>query len=166
MNFKHWLSLIGLSLFSFVIVLGVQFGARLYLQSQLTKINYKIGEIKSQVDKNENADLKKKIKAVNDLTSDYNNLVNSSPKWSKLLKVFSVIPPEGVRITNFAVDLNKKQVTINGISPTRDLVIKLYENIKADKEHFYNVNYPLENVAKATNISFHYSFNFKDGIIN
>jgi Tfp pilus assembly protein PilN len=164
--YRHWLSLIWVSVFSFVLVLLAQFGSKIYLQSRLSQINEEITVIKQQVNKNDNAELKKQIKVLNDWITDYNTLDSNSPKWSKLLKTFSAIPPEGVKITSFSVDLPSKKVTITGISPTRELVIQLYNNILADSEHFYNVDYSLENVVKAKNVSFHYSFNFKDQVIH
>jgi hypothetical protein len=49
-------------------------------------------------------------------------------------------------------------VSITGFSPTRELVIQLYNNILQDNKDFYNVNYPFENLGKPTNVNFHFNF--------
>ena len=75
------------------------------------------------------------------------------------------MPPQGVKINSFNIDPVGKSVTINGISPTRDLVIELYNNILNDSNDFYNINYPLENVVLPVNVDFHFTFFIQDKLL-
>lgn len=152
-----WL-VIGLSLASFAVVFIAQFMAKFYLELQSQLVKAQIAQLQIQVNKQENATVKAKVKAVNDLISDYKNLADSSPKWSKVIKAFAPLPPSGVLVSNLVVDATQKSVTITGFSPTRQLVIQLYNNILDDPADFYKVNYPLENIAEPTNINFHFTF--------
>lgn len=162
--FRGLLMIFILSLVSFAAVFISQLGAKFYLQAKGAAINAEITQLKSQVDKQENAGLKKKIQNINDIIADFNNL-SVSPKWSRVLKAFAPLPPSEVKINSFTIEPAKKSISITGNSPTRELVIELYNAILNDKENFYNIDYPLENVAKGTNVNFHFTFYIQDKLL-
>ncbi len=153
------------SLGSFALVFLIQFGAKIYLESRLNSIENKIEELKQQVNKEENAQIKAQITSINQKITDYKNLADSSPKWSNVLKAFSVLPPEGVTITSFNVNPATKSVTIRGEASTRELAIELYDVINADTDNFYNINYPLENLVEPTEVNFYYTFFIRDKLL-
>ncbi len=154
-----------ISLASFAVVFILQFMAKAYLQGRLSSVEREIEQLKQQVNKQDNAQIKAEIVNINNKILDSKNLAESSPKWSKVLKAFAVLPPDGVRINSFNVDPAEKVVTIRGFAPTRELAIELYDIIKADSENFYNVNYPLENLVKATDVSFYYKFYIRESLL-
>ena len=156
---------LALSLLSFGLVFIVQLGTRIYLQAKQSSIKAEIVGLQKLVNKKENADLKKKIQDLNSIIADYNALGASSPKWSKVIKAFAVLPPQEIKINSFSVEASKKMVTITGYSSTREAVIQLYNNILQDEENFYNIDYPLENVAKPKNVVFHFSFFAQDKLL-
>ena len=80
---------ITMSIFSFALVFLAQLGTKFYLQIEASVFVSEISELQGQVSKRENAELKTKIKTVNDTVSDFNNLVNASPKWSRVMAAFS-----------------------------------------------------------------------------
>jgi hypothetical protein len=91
--------------------------------------------------------------------------LSANPKWSKVLESFAALPPEDVGITSMILDLKNKSVNISGFAPRREEVIEFYNNILADTENFYGVDYPLENVAKPTDNIFHFTFYIKDELL-
>lgn len=153
---------ISLSLASFVLVFLVQFGTKFYLQIEAGVIKGRVAQLRTQVNKQQNADIKARIQTLNNLASDYKNLADNSPKWSKVIKAFAPLPPAGIRVSSFTIDTQKKTVNITGLAPTRELVILLYNNILKDTANFSNIDYPLENVAQPTNINFHFTFKIND----
>jgi hypothetical protein len=157
---------ITMSIFSFALVFLAQLGTKFYLQMEANVFASEISELQGQVSKRENADLKTKIKAVNDIVADFNNLSSSSPKWSKVVAAFAPLPPPGTRISSMVIDSNKKAIAITGYANTREDVIQLYNNILNDSADFYNVDYPLENVLKPTNINFHFNFSIQDKLLH
>jgi len=159
------LTLVIFSFFSFALVFLAQFGTKFYLQIQAGEIKAEIKDLQTQVGKQENSDVKAQVKAANDLISDYQKLVNASPKWSKLVKLFVPLPPQGLKINSFSVNPSSRTIQITGISPTRELVIALYNNILQEKTDFYGIDYPLENIVQETNINFHFTFFYKSNII-
>lgn len=156
---------VSLSLASFILVFLVQYATKFYLQFENDAIKQQVTELQSQVNKQQNTEIKAKIGAVNNLVSDYLNLANGSPYWSKIIKAFAPLPPPGLKISTFTVDPKNKTVSISGLSPTRELVILLYNNILQDQNNFYGIDYPLENVVNSVNVSFHFTFKIQDKLL-
>ena len=162
---RSLLSIIRLSVLSFAIVLLVQFAVQFYLAQYSKDIAAQITESQSQVSKQNTSEINTQITALNNTITDYKNLAGASPVWSNVLAAFAPLPPDGVDISSFSVDITGKSVTISGYAPTRDLVIQLYNNILADTKDFYNVDYPLENIVNPTNVNFHFTFYVKDSLL-
>lgn len=148
---------IGISMFTFVLVLGVQFGTKLFLQSQLRAMEGSIKLLQQQTVKEENTIIKNQVKDINNAITDYKDMAAAAPKWSKVLREFAAVPPASVRINSFNVDQKKRLVTIAGFSPTREGVLELYDRIKADK-NFSSVVNPFENLSRPYNVNFNFSF--------
>jgi hypothetical protein len=158
------LMIAGLTVLSYAVVFLLQFGLKFYLKVETESIKKQIAQLQEQVNKQENSDVKAKVKTNNDLVSDYLSLATASPNWARIIKAFSVLPPEGIKVSGMSIDPAKKIINITGSSPTRELVIKLYNNILLDPEEFYGIDYPLENVAQPTNNNFHFTFSVKDSL--
>jgi Tfp pilus assembly protein PilN len=154
-----------ITLASFALVFLAQFTAKVYLNSQSQAVSNNIGQLRGQVNKEENTQIKAQIKDINNRILDYKRLAENSPKWSRVLKAFAVLPPAGVKINSLNVNFDQKSVGITGFAPTRELVIVLYNSIRQDDQHFYNIDYPLENVAKPANVNFHFTFYVKDSLL-
>jgi len=159
-----WL-FVGVSLASFILVFLVQFATKFYLQYEAGAIKQQVAQLQIQVNKQQNTEIKTKIEAANNLILDYQNLADSSPQWSKVIKAFVPLPPPGLKISNLTIDPVQKTVRITGLSPTRDLVILLYNNILADTNDFYGIDYPLENVVNPVNVSFHFTFKIQGKLL-
>lgn len=155
-------AIVTLSLISFALVFLAQIGTKLYLEQQAGSIKDQITLLQGQVNQQKNSDVKNQVTTINNLIADYKMLEIDSPKWSKVIKAFTKIPPKGLRVSNFSINPQQKSISIYGISPTRDLVIQLYNNILQDNSDFYNVDYPLENIVSPTNVSYHFTFYFQN----
>jgi cell division protein FtsB len=156
-----WLVVIW-SVLSFAAVFLAQFGTKFYLQLQSRNIHDQIQALQAEVDKQQNADVKTKVQEVNNLIGDYHNLVVAAPQWSKIVKAFLPLPPQNVKINALNINVQNKSISITGLSPSRELVIQLYNNILSDKKDFYGVDYPLENVVTPTDNAFHFTFFVQD----
>ncbi|MDR3642663.1 MAG: hypothetical protein P4L74_03495 [Candidatus Doudnabacteria bacterium] len=146
------------SCFSFALVFFVQVATKFYLQLEGQVIHDQIQALQQQVGKQQNSDVKVQITTANNLIKDYHALSVASPQWSKIINAFAPLPPSGIKINSFGVNTDTKAITITGLSPTRDLVIKLYNIILADQKDFYGIDYPLENVVSPTDDTFHFTF--------
>lgn len=150
-----------------ILLLGIvaQIFVWIYLDRQEVAISAEVADLQQQIDKSENAQVKLEIREINTLMADFESLSKSTPKWSTVLKSFARLVPNGVLITTFVADSKTGEIEISGYSPTRDQVIELYNNINGDKEHFKNINYPLENVAKPVDVQFNFLFFIQDGVL-
>jgi Tfp pilus assembly protein PilN len=155
-------------MFAFVvfIVFVSQLAARIVLQRESEQILSKTETLKRQVNKEGNTQIRARIKVINDTVTDYKKLIDASPKWSKVLEAFALLPPEEVSIESLSVDMAGKKITINGFSATREKVIELYDIINQDTEHFYNIDYPLQHIVKPTNVNFQFTFYIQDSFLN
>jgi Tfp pilus assembly protein PilN len=150
-----------------ILLLGllVQLGLRFYLNHQTSAIQKDIEQIKQVTNKQENNEIRIKIRTINAQMNDFKSLSASTPTWSKVLLAFAARVPDTVKINSFVADAATKKVTIIGQSPTREQVIQLHNNISADKENFKDIDYPLENIAKATDVTFHFTFYIQDQLL-
>ncbi|HMQ01654.1 MAG TPA: hypothetical protein PKD79_01125 [Candidatus Doudnabacteria bacterium] len=150
-----------------ILLLGIlaQVGVWVYLEQKEARVIAEVSRIQQSIDESENAQLKQEVRQINVLMSDFENLSNTTPEWSKVLKAFTQLVPNGVRISEFNSDVATGIVDISGYAPTREAVIELYNNINGDKINFKDINYPLENVAQPTNIIFNFRFSIQEGIL-
>ena len=165
MVFHRLLSAVWLSVFSFLVVIGVQVYAQFELQRRVVDFQGRIDQLKQQVNKKENSELKTQIKVVNNLIADYKNMTGAVPKFSKVLIAFSALPPENISINSLTIDPVKKTIMVSGFSPTREAVIAFYDAIKKDSKDFENVDYPLQHIVKAKDVPFQFNFNIKDELL-
>ena len=149
-----------------LLVLVLQLGMSVYLSHIRGTTEKNIERIKQAIDKQENNEIKNRIKLINAQMTDFKSFVDSAPTWSRVLLAVSKQVPEGVKINTFAADAATKKITINGQSPTRESVITLYNNINQDHEDFRDVDYPLENVARPTEVNFHFTFFMQDKLLS
>jgi Tfp pilus assembly protein PilN len=145
-----------------VAVVLLDVGLGVYLQNQEKAVSVQIEQVKKQTDKDENAQIKTVVDGINQQLKDYEELSKISPMWSQALRAFSADVPDGVKITSFIGDTAKKQIDIQGFADTREQTIDLYNRVNQDKDHFKDIDYPLENVSKPKDVTFHFTFFVQD----
>jgi hypothetical protein len=163
--FHALLKVVWISVGSFVIVCLAQLGTKVYLTHQAGTLAENIKQLTEEVNKQDNTAVKDKVTTINNVVADFKNFSDTAPKWSQLVKVFVPLVPVGVHITTVTVNTKDKNMYITGFSPTREMVIQLHDNILADTQNFSDIDYPLENVSKPTNLSFHFNFLVKDSVL-
>lgn len=163
--FKAVVKVFWISVFTFVLVVAAQIAAKWYLKLEIQTLKSSLTDLQQQVSKQDNATIKSQITAINNVIQDFASLSASSPKWSNVIAAFAPLPPQGVQINSFIVEPKGGTVTITGFAPTRELVIQLYNNILGDTKDFTGIDYPLENIAKPTDIHFHFTFGYSPDLI-
>lgn len=150
-----------------ILLLGVavQFGVWAYLNNKVGNVANEIEQLKVIANKSENSTVKQQIKIANGQIDDFSMLLKTIPQWSAVLDAFVSRVPDKVKITQFDGISETGAIKITGYAPTRDLVIDLYNNINSDKEHFKDINYPLENVTQPTNVRFFFDITVADKVL-
>ncbi len=147
------------------IVLLAYIAVSVYLNVVARHLGAEAEALRKETSTSDIVELKKQVRDINNRIKDYNALSTEVPKWSVLLDYFAELVPDGVQIQNFTVDSNKKVVSITGTASTRDAVILLHDNIAGDSVHFSSIDYPLENVSKPRDVTFHFSFKVNDSVL-
>ncbi len=163
--YRACLTFLGLSWAVYLFAFAGQYATKLYLGSVEKDLVAQNSNLRRQVDKQDNASVKQQVKELNGFITDYQQLASTTPRWSKVLRAFSELPPDGVQVTSVTADVGRRTVSIRGFAPEREQVIEFYNRIRADADHFEAVDYPLENVERPRNVSFHFSFVVKDSVL-
>jgi hypothetical protein len=82
-------------------------------------------------------------------------------KFSKLLSEVLTLRPEGIYITGFSYTRDTKNITLDGVATTRNLVVPFARSLEANP-HFENVPVHIADLAKNTNLDFHLSVDIAD----
>lgn len=154
-----------LAITTFAIVVLLFAGTWWYLRLAEQNLAHEAENLRAKSTTQETTDLKKRIKTINNQIEDYNTLTAALPRWSVLLRQFATLVPQGAQVQSFGVDSTKRQVIISGFASTREASIQLHDNIARDEAHFSNIDYPLENISKPTNVGFKYSFVVKPEVL-
>lgn len=158
---------VALVLSTAMILLGViaQLGVWAYLDRTQAARMRDIETLKQQIDKTEHSQQKEEIKLVNNQMTDFITLSTLTPQWSQVLEAVTKHVPNSVKISSITAVASTGKIDIVGYSPTRESVIELYNNINADKDHFKEIDYPLENVSKPTDVQFNFTFFINDEVL-
>ena len=151
LNFFIWvvMSLIILAVF---IIAG-----RIYLTSELSTTETKIDLQKQVVSQDENQQLKKTLDEFNTHLLNLVNLDEHQGQWSEVLISFARLIPKDVSIDSFTAERETGRIRISGFASSRESVLQLRQNLLAAAD-FTDVNFPLSNLVKPTNLSFNYTF--------
>lgn len=145
------------SALSYAVVVAILLGTRVYLGNTLANLDQDIAKQLAIVSKEDNVKLQNQIDSINNITTDYNKLSETNPRWSNILEVFSKLVPEGIYVETFNSNTKSGKIDISGTGDTRDAVLVLRSNI-AQSSMFKDIDLPLENLQKPTDAQFHYTF--------
>ncbi|MDB4939606.1 MAG: hypothetical protein JWO40_31 [Candidatus Doudnabacteria bacterium] len=152
------------SVVSYAIVIVVLIGWRFYLQSTLDNVDIDIKKNQALIDRQDNDTIRKEVQKTNNTNTDYINFAANNPNWSKVLIGFSKLVPKEVVITSFNANTKSGKIDILGVGLTRDAVLQLRSNIDGSPL-FKNINLPLENLQKSSNVLFNFTFYLADGAL-
>lgn len=122
-------------------------------------------QLESQQSLSDYGAVRDEVKNVNNYLSDATALFAKMPRLSKVTEEVMAVLPSDVTLQSLVFDSSTKQATLTGQSPSREKVIELHQNILKNTVVFKNVDYPLENLAKPTNVQFHYTVEFQEAAL-
>lgn len=144
-----------LAVFSYLLVAAGLIGEHFYLQKNASNLQDMISK-QEQVLKDQDQ-TQQAVQKDNAIVTDYTSIGSNQLHWSKILEDFATLVPSDVLITDLSADTQSKKIDIQGQSSSRDSVLQLRSNISSS-ELFNNIDLPLQNLEKPTNLQFHYSF--------
>ncbi len=152
-----WTALIAGALIFFLVMLATVYFSIISL-SKTVEEDYRLIQASTQG---------KNLKSQQDLIRDFNLKLSQIETLQKKHKYYSTILieltrllPEGVRLENLTID-EKNQVILLGFAPRREEIIALKDNLEKSKK-FANIENPLSNLIKQTDINFYLKFNLTE----
>lgn len=147
----------GLSIIIFLITLS------LLLFSISTFISGKAQEEKIAIPP-ELQDSEKEITQINKSLRNLNSFYNKQPDFGELLeRIYKMLPPD-VYLTSLSLNFSEKEesfsVSLQGFSPTRELLSQLKRNLESEPG-FKDIDFPPLNWVKPDKIDFNLSFKAK-----
>jgi Tfp pilus assembly protein PilN len=157
-NFFLWVVLSLLMLLVFMIA------GRFYLISELSSVETRIELQKQTVSQSENQQLKNTLNEFNTHLANLVNLEKHQGQWSEVLIEFARLVPKDVAVDSFTGERQTGRIRITGFAKTRESVLRLRQNL-LDSGNFTDVNFPLSNLVKPTDLNFNYTFFVKPELL-
>lgn len=142
---------------SLAVLIVLMLGARIYLKSESKRVNNLIIFQKEVVSQKENQALKKELAEFNIHLSNLIKFEKGHAYWSEVLIELARITPSDIAIDALTADREDKKMTVMGFAKTRDSVLQFRRNL-LDSDFFEDVNFPLSNLIRPTDVSFRYTF--------
>ncbi|OGE81344.1 MAG: hypothetical protein A2826_02195 [Candidatus Doudnabacteria bacterium RIFCSPHIGHO2_01_FULL_43_23] len=142
---------------SLVVMIVLMMATRIYLKSESSRVSDLIIFQKELVSQEENQALKKELTEFNTHLSNLIQFEESHAYWSEVLIELARITPSGIAIDALTATRDDKKMTIIGFAQTRDSVLQFRKNL-LDSDFFEDVNFPLSNLIKPTDVAFRYTF--------
>lgn len=150
-SFGAWLVV---SLISLVLILLT---AQILLSTQLNGARATILTRNAELKNLEETFLQEDIKRLNTDLANFQTLRRQDLNWSGVFQEFARLLPRDVRLDKLSVSREKYLVVASGHAGTRDSVLALRRNL-LDSEYFRNINFPLSNLEKPTDLDWSYQF--------
>jgi hypothetical protein len=151
---------LAISAVSYAIIIAGLIGWRVFLQNTLDNVDTDIKTKQAIIDREGNDQIRKEVIKENAAISDYLNFAKTNPQWSTVMTAFSKLVPSDIIITSLNANTKTGKIDLLGVGLTRDAVLALRSNI-VNSPLFKDINLPLENLQKANNVTFSYSFYLK-----
>ncbi len=169
-NLKHerisrWIVFYGVSILGILIIFTALLGAiLLYINIQLQAQNKEFSSLQTSL---KGTDLKlqqDEIAVFNQELRTITRLQNGQEKYSYFLASLAGLIPAGVRLDTLSGDKND-QIILYGNAQTRNQVIALRDAL-AQSKLFSDVESPLSNLVKQTDINFYFKFKILPDALN
>jgi len=107
--------------------------------------------------------MEEKIKNVNQQLHKINLKQKELVVWTPALEELSKITPSGVYLINFSYRLSNNEINLSGWAESRDKLINFKDSLE-ESALFVNLESPLSNLIKQTDINF--SFTLEPALLN
>lgn len=145
-------SLILIFLFSFTLIL---FTINDYISKQIDLEKMVINLEKKNSEVPEIQNLREKIISINRTLSQLDSFYQDQVKLTEIFNKISDISPSQMYLTNFSYQKETNLVSLSGFSPTQEILLNFKKNLNKE---FSEVNFPLQNWIKSTDIDFQVTF--------
>lgn len=150
-NFGFWVVM------SFVFLAAFFAVYEIILQTELRRDIDELSIKNSELSELKKTPLRQQLEALNLDLENFQALSASQAKWSNVLAELARRTPPAVTLDKLSLDRASSKIEIEGHAGTRDAVLALRQNILSSP-YFRNINFPLDNLEKETDLKWKYRF--------
>ena len=133
---------------------------RFYLKGELENSESRLAAEKELLDNVESSVFREDLDRFNGELADFQTLQGKQNKYSEVLVEIAQRMPKDMTLDTFTLDDKTGRIEIGGRAASRNSVLAL-RNSLLQSERFANINFPLTNLEKRTNVSWEYRFFLK-----
>jgi Tfp pilus assembly protein PilN len=153
--FLYFFSSLGFLMVIFgLLCLSTYFYLFILVQSQKQAISSAQDKIQSQELKNIEIQISETNQKIKKIYASFDSFIY----WTEILEDFSKDIPKGIYLKNLSYRLEDNQIRLDGHANTRQVLLD-FEKIIKNNQEFADLESPISNLLKQTDIDF--SFNFK-----
>jgi Tfp pilus assembly protein PilN len=145
------------AIISVVFFMALSYTAKIYLEGQKTEIESQIVSERQILRSSDNEQLKKQVETINAQINAIKNLQSQHYYWSQALNEIARLLPVDIALDSLTADRATGKVTIGGVAGNRESVLQFWAEMHKS-EFFNNIDFPLENLNKATDDPFTFTF--------
>jgi len=152
----------GFILFLLILIFVISLaGVLLFIHLKYLSIENRIIIEQSRIIQTETyKDLEKKIINLNKTLMDFRVIQNQKSNIYSLLDNISSGLFVGVTVYSLEIDRTSKLITVNGFSPTREILLAIKANLETNP-NYRDIDFPLSNLANPKNINFRFGFTYE-----
>lgn len=142
---------------SLLAMMAILLTDQLLLSQTLRTSTDQVAVQRQELQRIQGTSIQKEAETLNASLKNFQSLAKQDLKFSPYLIEFAKLLPHDVTIDTFAINRSTRKVEVTGRAGTRDSILELRQNILAS-EFFENINFPLDNLESARDVSWKYKF--------
>lgn len=159
--------------FKIVLILGTLFliflaflgsfllSLKIFVSSQADSERERFVLKRKEIETSEAQALREKTTFFNSNLSKLDSFFEDQIFLTDVFEEINQLLPEGTYLTSFFYQEDKKQFSLTGFAPTREVLFELKKNFE-EKEEIMEFNFPPSNWVEPRDIDFHLSFQWKE----
>jgi Tfp pilus assembly protein PilN len=130
---------------------------RFYIEGSISEVKVEVADAQKQLGSSNNQVLQKEVASLNTQIHNAKNLKDQHYYWSQALAELGNITPDGMHLNTLDADRETGAISVVGVADRREDVIAFWSNVKKSS-YFSNIDFPLNNLEKATDTPFSFDF--------
>jgi hypothetical protein len=150
------------TLLSFVIFGAFSYFGQFTLKDQITQTERTINVRSAVLNSGENEKYKNEVETLNNNIKSFKALNKEHYQWSRVLEEIALILPSDVTLDSLILQRDTGKIDIVATAGERDSILSFWANV-IKFPYFANINFPLSNLEKSTDVPFMFTFYLKPG---
>lgn len=143
-----------------LILAALMLGEVMFAGVKLKKLNLQADRISTKPEIKQVQQFQQRLRILKNDIERLNRIQEQHPAAFLVMRNFIESLPPVIALTNLDVDVVSRKITFSGSAPTRSTLLQLKDALQKGAA-YTDVNFPLANLLRETNIPFTFSFTLK-----